>query len=622
MKVTPNFGVIPNLSPQTPAPIAKTIGTGIQALDLDALKASATKLGLIGGKQPAATHAAKNTAAFADNDLRFSAPDEASRAFAESAIAAMIAAASDRDTRKAKDGKSTAPTTEQQLLKLASKTAITHLRVVYGVDENLKGKSPAEVDERTRLSTAILAEMGKRLWNEVPYEKVLRDMPQVAQALLSPTTKAAQESMAGKVESAMQAQELRRLLGAVNKAADLGMTISPADQKLLTQADREADATPNKSYGMVVELIEQAKKVLKNPPPQKMSKAELAELKKAQKAGPPPTLEQMLAHADKRIVELTAEIAGAPAPSELQRFKGAMVGLAIGDALGGPTEFMSREELVAKHGKVTDMIGGGWLNLKPGEYTDDTQMAERMAQAIVHKKGFDLEEIGKEFVGWLNTDPKDVGGLTRESLELKRIGVPADQAGQIPWVMSGYENAGNGSVMRAAPVGLLTAFKSVDEIDTTARASSAITHADPRATYGTAAINYATALIIGGEPNVVDKVGAWLKDKNPVLSEAVLAVKDMNAEDLRTSGYSVHTVQAAFWALHHAKSYVDGVLTVSNLGEDTDTAGATAGILLGAKFGVEGIPQSWRSQLQNREGLEDLAVQIHALAKGEPSILS
>ena len=238
-----------------------------------------------------------------------------------------------------------------------------------------------------------------------------------------------------------------------------------------------------------------------------------------------------------------------------------------------------------------------------------------MAKSIVDKGGFNLEDIGERFVGWLKTDPKDVGGLTRQALELKALGVPADQAGLIPWVLSGFENAGNGSVMRLAPVGLLTAFQSTETIDEVARASSAVTHADPRATYGAAAINLATSLLIKGEDNVLDKVAAWLADKNPVLSQAILDTKEMELKELRTSGYAVHTVQAAFWALHHAKDYVDGVLKVSNQGEDTDTAGATAGILLGAKFGLNGIPQGWRDGLQNRAGLEKLAEQIHGLAK-------
>ena len=109
-------------------------------------------------------------------------------------------------------------------------------------------------------------------------------------------------------------------------------------------------------------------------------------------------------------------------------------------------------------------------------------------------------------------------------------------------------------------------------------------------------------------------VTVFLGRLRPALSEAIKAVPDLTWEEVRTSGFVVHTVQAAFWALHHATSYPDGIIKITNLGEDTDTAGATAGILLGAKFGVDGIPKSWREQLQNVKKLSGLADQIHTLA--------
>ena len=154
------------------------------------------------------------------------------------------------------------------------------------------------------------------------------------------------------------------------------------------------------------------------------------------------------------------------------------------------------------------------------------------------------------------------------------------------------------------------------EIEAQAKASSAVSHADDRCTYGTAAMAMAVSMIMKGEDDVLGKVSQWLESRSPILAEAIAAVPDMKLSEVRTSGYVVHTVQAAFWALHHAKSYVDGIIKVSNLGEDTDTAGATAGILLGAKFGVEGIPQSWRSQLQNSKKLTTLASKVHDLAHG------
>lgn len=591
------------------------IGTGVGSIDLQLdLKAVASKLGL--GKQgPTSSVSSQNAAALPDVATRFTAPDADAAAFARFAIDSTLATLQEGEKKKAAKEKRPAMGADQLLLRMIGREGLTHLKVALGVDENLKGKSPDEIAMRQRLSGAIVADLGQRLWSSIPIERAIRDLPRITQAFLAPQTEAAELALESRVERAQMAQKLRSFLDKVSEAAELGMPLSMSDNKLLGQADKNADADPQAAFAPVQALVQKALLFLENPPPQKLTKEELAEHKKQLKQAPPEDPKVLMAKAQVRAEALHKEVAGAPVPAELDRFRGAMIGLAIGDALGGPTEFMSREEIRHKFGMVTDMIGGGWLHLKPGEYTDDTQMAERMAESIVSKGKFDLEDLGGRFVEWLNTDPKDVGGLTRQALELKRLGVPAEQAGTIPWVMSGYENSGNGSVMRAGPVALLTAFQSPEEIDRTARASSAITHADPRATYGTAAISLATSLIIKGEDHVTDKVAKWLEDKNPVLADALKEVKHLELEELRTSGYSVHTVQAAFWALENAKSYVDGILKVSNLGEDTDTAGATAGILLGAKFGLEGIPKTWRAELQNREKLEGLAEQIYGLAK-------
>ncbi|MFO0727045.1 MAG: ADP-ribosylglycohydrolase family protein [Myxococcota bacterium] len=594
------------------APLPAEIGTGIRALDLSAIDFSQAlkSIGLGGAAQSSPTVAANNKKALPEVGLAFAAPDVEAKAFAKYAIDSMLAGLEAADGRRAKADKRPPQSKEQILLKFTDNFAVAQIRIAFGVDENLKTKSKPEVEYRQRLSRAILADLSQRLWDNVSVDRLFRDFPRVAQALLEPKSDAAAAEIEGRTERAVMAQKARSFFRAVREAKEQGLDVSMAEMKQLTKADEMADANPKGAFASVQDLIQRAQVFLENPPAPHLSKEQLQKLK--DKKSPA----ELLHTAHQRIAVLRAEVKDAPTPTELERFKGAMIGLAIGDALGGPTEFMDKEEIRERYGMVTDFVGGGWLKLKPGEYTDDTQMAELMAKSIVEKGGFNLEDIGERFVGWLKTDPKDVGGLTRQALELKALGVPAEQAGLIPWVLSGFENAGNGSVMRAAPIGLLTAFQSVETIDEVARASSAVTHADPRATYGTAAINLATSMLIKGEDDVTDKVAAWLKDKNPVLAKALLDTKTMDLEDLRTSGYSVHTVQAAFWALNHAKDYVDGVLKVSNQGEDTDTAGATAGILLGAKFGLKGIPDSWREKLQNHAGLEHLAAQIHTLAKG------
>ena len=412
------------------------------------------------------------------------------------------------------------------------------------------------------------------------------------------------------------------MMDIVGEAREAGMKISGAEGKVLLNADALVDKDPKAAFQAVVQTVKRADAFLQAPPnPAEMTKESLAALKQQiadEKAKPSP--EKMIADAQQHLVQLTAEIADATSdPSIAQRFQGSMIGLAIGDALGGPTEFMTKEAIVAEHGLVTDMVGGGWLDLEPGEYTDDTQMAVAMAESIVKKKGFEANDVADRFVDWLNTDPKDVGNLTRSSLEIRRVGVGAEAAGEIPWKLSGFENAGNGSVMRSAPVALLGAFRPEGERVLMAKASSAVSHADPRCTWGTAAIAQGVALLMEGKSGaeVTDAVASWLEDKSPMLAQSLADTKNMKLEDVRTSGYVVHTVQAAFWALQHATDYVDGIVKVSNLGEDTDTAGATAGILLGARFGIDGIPQSWRSKLQNASKLEGLADKIRGLAQPE-----
>ena len=110
-----------------------------------------------------------------------------------------------------------------------------------------------------------------------------------------------------------------------------------------------------------------------------------------------------------------------------ERYIGCLVGLAAGDALGAPLEFMAREEIAAAHGEVRDLIGGGWLNVEPGEYTDDTQMTVALAESIVARRRVDPADIARRFVGWAAGHPKDIGNLTRLALRYHEQGLPYEQ---------------------------------------------------------------------------------------------------------------------------------------------------------------------------------------------------
>ncbi|MBI4814763.1 MAG: ADP-ribosylglycohydrolase family protein [Deltaproteobacteria bacterium] len=590
-----------------------------QALDLGAIAKSLAAIK--GPETKAASMAEKNAAALPDVQLRFAAPDAAARAFAESAIDATLAARAESAKRQGKDQHQVPRSADQRFLQLAGGWIRAHHAIAEGYDEALKGKSPEVVSERQRLSKAILAELGERMLGQISIDSAFRRWPRETAALLEPKSEAAAQAIAQRLETSKLQGEVDGVFRLVDDAINRGFPASKVEKQILGKAKEKNETGPKEAYEMVLDLAKRAHAYLQQPHEPTLTKEQLAELKKkAKNEGPKLSPEEKFQKGLARVAELEAEISGAKSPTLAESYRGAMIGLAIGDALGGPTEFMSREDLRKQHGLVADMIGGGWLDLKPGEYTDDTQMAEAMAKSIVAKGGLDTADLAARYVAWLDTDPKDVGGLTRQALELARVGASAEDAGRIPWALSGFENAGNGSVMRAAPVALLTAFDSLESIESQAMASSSPTHADPRCLYGTAAVSLALSLIVKGESDVLPKVVAYLSDKSPDLAKAIAAVPDMELEQVRTSGFVVDTVQAAFWALHHAQSYVDGIVAITNLGEDTDTAGATAGILLGAKFGLDGIPASWRKQLQNASGLEKLADGIFALSKAPKDV--
>src|SRR3990172_8488667 len=111
------------------------------------------------------------------------------------------------------------------------------------------------------------------------------------------------------------------------------------------------------------------------------------------------------------------------ADDRLGRFQGCLIGLAVGDALGAPLEFMTEAEIARQYGPVREYRGGGWLGLAPGEYTDDTQMMLCIARSIVAQGRFDPADVAERFVVWLAGGPKDAGNTTRRAIELLKGGV-------------------------------------------------------------------------------------------------------------------------------------------------------------------------------------------------------
>src|SRR5215207_2211235 len=176
-------------------------------------------------------------------------------------------------------------------------------------------------------------------------------------------------------------------------------------------------------------------------------------------------------------------------PTLGNRYRGCMLGLACGDALGGPVEFKSRDWIAEKYpGGLRDFVGGGWLSLEPGEITDDTQLTLAVARGLAKGGPLDMDDIAANFLEWHHSRPKDQGNLTRAALELLDNGTPWTKSGDIARGTGASGGAGNGSVMRCAPVALRFCNDRTAMIEASI-AMSRITHADPRCTWGTVTIN-------------------------------------------------------------------------------------------------------------------------------------
>jgi ADP-ribosyl-[dinitrogen reductase] hydrolase len=280
------------------------------------------------------------------------------------------------------------------------------------------------------------------------------------------------------------------------------------------------------------------------------------------------------------------------------RFRGVMLGLACGDALGGPVEFMSRTQIRDTYPRgVTEFVGGGWLHLAPGEVTDDTQQALILARALT-ADGLDMDRFAAGLLEWYHSRPKDIGNTTRVALAALAAGTPPLEAGEVAVAERGVRGtASNGGVMRCAPVSLR--FRNdPDRLVSASRDSARVTHAEERAVLATVAVNQAIAHLLNGG-SVADAPGAAVSGiDHDEVRQRVLGAAMRNREDLAAGGFVLETIESAFWALATGADLRDVIERGVALGEDADSTGAVAGAMAGAAYGASALPSSWTSRVQ------------------------
>jgi len=297
----------------------------------------------------------------------------------------------------------------------------------------------------------------------------------------------------------------------------------------------------------------------------------------------------------------------------VDRQRGTLIGLAVGDALGAAVEF----EPPGTFPKVTGYRGGGPHGLAPGEWTDDSSMALALADSIA-SVGWDLHDQVHRYTAWwrkgeysVNDRCFDIGITTRSALsrflktgDARTSGDPSERA------------SGNGSIMRLAPVPIRYAHLFPGQLDELVRLlveSSLPTHASPQCLSACAYMGVILAGLIQGAAREEVLDPSWppllrLREIHPLHPEVDAVAKgsfrQKQPPEIVGNGYVVKSLEAALWAFHDAKDFREAVLRAVNLGDDGDTTGAVCGQLAGAYWGESGIPQEWQDGLARKDMVE------------------
>lgn len=278
----------------------------------------------------------------------------------------------------------------------------------------------------------------------------------------------------------------------------------------------------------------------------------------------------------------------------LDRALGAYLGFACGDALGATLEFLTPEQIQKRYGVHHDITGGGWLSLDAGQVTDDTQMSLAVGQAIIKHQGWNIQAVADNFVAWLESDPPDVGNTCRRGILRYRdngelSGPPRD------------DEAGNGACMRNLPV-VLSTLNRPDYFSEWSLQQCHITHNNPLSNAATLALGrIANQLITRQDMDACKQVAELLTSQYSEFAYTPYSGK--------ASGYIVDTVQTVLHYFFNTDSFESCLIATVNQGGDADTTGALAGMLAGAKYGVQQIPGRWLKQLD-----QQIAAQIRQQA--------
>jgi ADP-ribosyl-[dinitrogen reductase] hydrolase len=305
----------------------------------------------------------------------------------------------------------------------------------------------------------------------------------------------------------------------------------------------------------------------------------------------------------------------------IKKIKATFFGLAIGDALGVPVEFRSREHL--QRFPITGMTGNGSWNQPLGTWSDDSSLAFCLAESLT--KGYDLDDIAQNFINWkqhgywgAHHKVFDIGGATRFAIDRLVKGCsPLLSGGMME------DDNGNGALMRIIPLLFIIKDLPVAERYKKIKEVSAITHAHFRSVFSCFIyLEFALQILNGNSMDVAymnmqQLVKSFAEEHqfNPKELELfnrilIVNIKDEEEKKIYSSGYVLHTLEASLWCLLNTRNYADAVLKAVNLGGDTDTTGCVTGGLAGLLYGNDDIPKGWIRKIARGDDIENLCTRL------------
>ncbi len=306
----------------------------------------------------------------------------------------------------------------------------------------------------------------------------------------------------------------------------------------------------------------------------------------------------------------------------LDQIEGALFALACGDALGCNLETLTQEEIRARVGRQTEIVGGrtrnDFYNWSKGAVTDDTEMTLVMAESLINKPQWDVWDCLQRFVRWFQGNPQGLGKTTIVALQTAATLNPVtdDFSAGAKRSWESVRSAGNGSVMRCSPLALVFANQP-EKLKQASLESCRITHEAPVCQATTLAYTRILAAVMNQQvknnQDLTQLLNTTADEVSAIDTETATVLRRIPTqaiEGLNPKGSSLNAMEVSLWAFYHLDNLEEALITLANLGGDTDTNAAVAGALFGAQYGLNAVPERWRTVLLEKDKLSSVALQL------------